>query len=133
MHFQEKLLNLFIVGLVSLVLFLITLFIFLDNDPSYVALGIFGALFLASFWWLILIFRYKPAAVEGEAQQEGEPWSRLQKIAAVAAVVGFIPWIFLWVLVIAPLVGLGQLSIKMHLFFILGLPIIATWLWSKNK
>lgn len=132
MHFQEKLLNLFIVGAVTVGFLLITVLVFMDNDPSFIALGIFGALFLASFWWLILIIRYKPAPAEGDAQQEDEPWTRLQKFVAVAAVVGFIPWIFLWVLVIAPLVGLGQLSIKVHLIFVLGIPGVVALLWPKK-
>ncbi len=133
MHFQEKLLNCFIVGLLTVGLLIVTLFVFFDNDPSYIALAIFGTLFLASFWWLILIIRYKPKHVEGEAPQQDEPLTPLQKIALTIAVIGFVPWIFLWVLVIAPLVGLGHVSIKIHLIFILGVPIIGAWLWSKNK
>ncbi len=133
MHFQEKLLNLFIVGAITAVFLLITVLVSMDNDPSLIALGIFGALFLASFWWLILIIRYKPVPAESDAHARDAPWTPLQKFVAIAAVVGFIPWVFLWVLVIAPLIGLGQLSVKMHLIFVLGIPGVIALLWPKKK
>ena len=39
-------------------------------------------------------------------------------------VLGLIPWTFIWVLVLATIFGLGNVSIKVNLIFVLGITVV---------
>jgi hypothetical protein len=49
-------------------------------------------------------------------------------------VFGIIPWAIIWVNCLAPIVGLGNLPIKGHLVFVLGIPAAIWWFFfPKNE
>lgn len=69
----------------------------------------------------------------GPAAQGQEVVSTGETLLILLGVLGLIPWAFLWINVLAPMVGLGWLSFRGHLFFMLGIYLIPWWLLTRKR
>lgn len=100
---------------------------FIYGDPISPWYFILVALFLCSSWWLFKTIKApsRKESVSGLNQARVVP--ARETFFILLGILGLIPWAFIWVLVVAPLVGLGNLPVKGHLIPILGI-YAAAWL-----
>ncbi len=111
----------------------------LSTEPFRTAYLIVWALTVASAWWLIQVVRTptvsEPVAEPMPAQQAHAtaPGTPPGGWMILACVFGTLLWSFLWVGVLAPLIGLGGIPVKLHLIFILGIPLVLLWIRDKLK
>jgi hypothetical protein len=56
-----------------------------------------------------------------------------ETLLILLGVLGLIPWAFLWINVLAPMVGLRWLSFRGHVFFVVGLYLIPWWLLTRKR
>jgi hypothetical protein len=108
-------------GFVTLVLLSLVAIPFIYGEPIRPSYFILVALFLCSTWWLFRTIKAPSRKVSEPHLAEARIVPARETFFMLLGILGLIPWAFIWVLVIAPLVGLGSLPVKVHLIPVLGI------------
>jgi hypothetical protein len=75
----------------------------------------------------------KPAPQPANASVQGEVVSTRETLFLLLGVLGIFPWAIVWVMILAPKVGLGRLGIKAHLIIVLVTYLLPVWLLTRKK
>ena len=128
---MSKWLKVLVSGLISACLLFLLAIPVIYHEPFRIAYLVFLVLFLASAWWFWKVTRTPSVDVPGPPPGKEVTVPPAKSALIVLGVLSIIPWAFLWVTMLAPLLGLGKLPIKVHLLFVIGIPALAVWLYDR--